>query len=169
MNQKRTRFEIIISRIKNNPVLALLIVAGTIVISLSTFTDATKNILGLIPKSEILTINSRWVTDELTNPFNKKDKFKFHFDIERKGEALLGTIRMASTKDWYNITSGILGGTIKGNNISFYTMEQSTFGKETIRYKNIYHGSVLKDEIKFVLQSDRLWGYPSQKFIAKPE
>lgn len=169
MNQKRTRFEIIISRIKNNPVLALLIVAGTIVISLSTFTDATKNILGLIPKSEILTINSRWVTDELTNPFNKKDKFKLHFDIERKGEALLGTIRMASTKDWYNITSGILGGTIKGNIISFYTMEQSTLGRETIRYKNIYHGSVLKDEIKFVLQSDRLWGYPSQKFIAKPE
>jgi hypothetical protein len=169
MNPKKTRFEIFNSRVKNNPIVAVLIIFGTIVIAVSTFTNAAKNLLGLLSKPEIIHIHNKWVTQELTNPFNKKDKFRLHFDLEMKGDVLLGVIRKTSTADWYDITLGIMGGTIKGNTISFYTTERSLFGKETITYKNLYHGSVSKDEIQFVLQSDRPWGYPPQNFIAKQE
>ncbi len=169
MNPQKTRFQIFTSRIKNNPIIALLIVFGTIVISLSTFTNAARNLLSLVTEPEIINMSSRWVTDELTNPFNKKDKFRLHFDLERKGDTLLGLVRRVSTKEWYNSANGIIDGKIEDNVISFYTIEQSTLGKDTITYKNVYSGSVLKDEIEFVLHSDRPWGYPPQRFTAKPE
>jgi ankyrin repeat protein len=48
MKQRDPLFDRIIARIKNNPVVAILIVAGTIVIALSTFSDATKRLLDLV-------------------------------------------------------------------------------------------------------------------------
>jgi uncharacterized protein len=48
MEQRDSLFDRIIARIKNNPVVAILIVAGTIVIALSTFSDATKRLLDLV-------------------------------------------------------------------------------------------------------------------------
>ncbi|UCH62364.1 MAG: ankyrin repeat domain-containing protein [Fidelibacterota bacterium] len=48
MKKQNTRFDRIISRIKNNPVAASVIVLGTIIIALATFTDATKNLLSMI-------------------------------------------------------------------------------------------------------------------------
>ncbi len=48
MKQRDSLFDRIIARIKNNPVVAVLLVAGTIVIALSTFSDATKRLLDLL-------------------------------------------------------------------------------------------------------------------------
>jgi len=50
MEQQHTRFDRIISQIKNNPIVASVIVLGTIVIALAAFTDAAKNLLGLVTK-----------------------------------------------------------------------------------------------------------------------
>src|SRR5215813_11442027 len=56
MKQQRTRSDRIISRINNNPIVASLLVLGTIVIALSTFTNATKNLtktlLALVSKPQ---------------------------------------------------------------------------------------------------------------------
>ncbi len=171
MNQQRTRFDRLISRIKNNPLLAFLVVLGTIVIALSTFTNATKNLLSLITKPAIVDVTGTWATQELTNPFAENDKFRLYFDFEVKGDILLGAIRMVSTTNQYHydVRKGILGGKIKGNLISFYTIEQSLSGTETVTYKDFYYGSALKNEIEFTQQSDRPWGFPPQKFIAKRE
>jgi hypothetical protein len=96
-------------------------------------------------------------------------KFRLHFDLELKGDALLGAIRQVSTTNRYDVKTGILDGKIQSNIISFYTLEQSSWGRETVTYKNLYYGSVLKGRIEFTLQSDRPWGFPPQKFIAKQE
>lgn len=48
MEQKNTSSEKIIARLKNNRIFASLIVFGTIVIALSTFTDATKKLVALV-------------------------------------------------------------------------------------------------------------------------
>jgi hypothetical protein len=165
MNQQRTRFDRFIFRIKNNPIIAFLIVLGTIVIALSTFTNATKNLLSLITNPAIIDATGKWATQELTNPFYENDKFRLHFDLEVKGDTLLGAIRQTSMTSRYDVKNGILDGKIKSNIISFYTLEQS----DGTTYKNFYYGSVLKDEIEFTLQSDRPWGFPPQKFIAKRE
>lgn len=50
MRRQKTRYDRIISRINNNPVAATVIVLGTIVIALATFTGAMRNLINLIPK-----------------------------------------------------------------------------------------------------------------------
>jgi len=134
---------------------------------------STAEALNLATESAIMDVTGRWATQELTNPFAKDDKFRLYFDLEAKGDTLLGVLRQVSTSNRYDATKGILDGRIKGNFISFYILEQSVSWdrgstKETT-YKNIYYGSVLKDEIEFTLQSDRPWGFPPQKFTAKRE
>jgi hypothetical protein len=169
MNQQGTRFDKIVSRIKNNPIGASLIVIGTIIIAVSTFTSATKTLLGLVTGSKNVDVTGKWATQELINPFDGNDKFRLFFDFEIKGNTLLGSVRQASTTDHYNIRDGILDGNISGNVISFYRLKQAWFGNETVTYKDFYYGSVLKGEIEFTLQSDRPWGFPPQKFVARRE
>jgi hypothetical protein len=48
MRQPDSLFDRIMARIKNNPVAAILIAAGTIVIALSTFSNATRSLLDLL-------------------------------------------------------------------------------------------------------------------------
>jgi len=124
-------------------------------------------------EAENLDVTGRWATDELTNPFSEDDKFRLHFDLDLKGDALLGAVRQISITNRYDVTKGILDGRIKGNVISFYAIEQSVSwdngSAKVTTYKNYYYGSVLKDEIEFTLQSDRPWGFPPQKFKAKRE
>jgi len=50
MNSNKISFQNLIQRIKNNPIVAFLILFGTIIIALASFTDATKNLLSLISK-----------------------------------------------------------------------------------------------------------------------
>ena len=50
MEQQKTRVERISSQIKSNPIVAALIILGTIVIALSTFTDAAARLFSLVSK-----------------------------------------------------------------------------------------------------------------------
>ena len=47
MDQQKTLFDSLLSRIKNTPVVAALLVIGTIVIGLAAFTDAAQKLLAL--------------------------------------------------------------------------------------------------------------------------
>ena len=170
MKQQGTRFDRIVSRIKNNPIIALVIVLGTIIIALSTLTDAAKNLLSLITKRPVIVdVTGKWVTQILTNPFDKNDTYRLLFDFQIIDDTILGSIKLTSTKNLYDVTCGIQEGKIKGNVISFHRLEQSLVGNETVTYKNFYYGSVSNDEIEFILQSDRPLGFPPQKFVAKRE
>ena len=134
---------------------------------------STAEALSLATKTAIVDVTGRWVTQELTNPFDANAKFRLHFDFEVKGDNFLGAIRQVSTTNRYDFTKGILDGRIKGNIISFSTIVQSVSwdrGSERVTtFKDYYYGSVLKDEIEFTLQSDRPRGFPPQKFTAKRE
>ena len=48
MRQPESLSDRIVAKIKNNPVVAVLIAAGTVVIALATFSDATRSLLGLL-------------------------------------------------------------------------------------------------------------------------
>jgi len=50
MKQRDSLLDRIMARIKSNPVTAVLVAAGTVVIALSTFSDATRNLLGLLKR-----------------------------------------------------------------------------------------------------------------------
>ncbi len=161
------KHEVWLSRIKNNAVTAALIALGTIIIALSTFTDAAKNLFEFLPEKNV-NVTGTWETEILTNPFAERNQFRLYFDVEVRGDILVGTIREVSTTSHYDIKMGILGGQIQDNNLSFYNLRQSVSGDgETTTFKNLYYGTVHNGEIQFILQSDRPWGFPPQKFVAR--
>lgn len=121
------------------------------------------------PAPDPSTINGKWSTVEVTNPFDEHDKYIIYFDFEVFGKTLVGTVNMKSTIEDknYDIKKGFLGGKIEANTISFYTLEQQTDNDGNVTYKNTYYGSILNDTIQFNLQSDRPYGFPGQKFVAR--
>jgi hypothetical protein len=62
MAEQKTLFDKAITKVKNNPVLVVVIVFGTIVITLSTFTGAVQKLLGLLPdKPESPLLSEFWM------------------------------------------------------------------------------------------------------------
>ena len=166
MMAEQTRFDKIFIKIKNNPVLAVIIALGVIIMALSAFTNAARNLLSLI-SNEKANVAGTWKTPELTNQFHKKQKLTFTFEFDARDTTLLGTVTMTPLWSDRSYKKGILGGKIEGNNISFYTQETAWMGTEKYVYKNLFYGTVSDGEIEFIQNSDRQGGFIPQKFIAK--
>jgi hypothetical protein len=167
MKKQDTLSDTIIHKIKNNPVIAVLIVAGMIIIALASFTNAVKSLLNFMPAgSAPVDVSGKWTTDILTNQFDKNDTFRITLEFEAKGQTLLGTLRKTSPSGSYDYAVGIVDGKIDGANISFFLPEQSMHGTEYVSYKNLYYGELADNRIDFTLQSDRPWGFKPIKFIA---
>lgn len=164
-----TAVERILRRIKNNPVVALFIVAGVIVIGLSSFTNAARNLIALFPGGgpAPADVNGTWVSAELTNPFQKNDVYTLEFDFQVRGEVLLGSMRQRSTRGDYNSVSGILEGTAGPGWVSFHTTERSIYGDQTVDYKDFFDGKLNGDAMEFIWHSDRPWGFPPQTFVVQ--
>ena len=172
MKDSSTQVEKTITRIKNNPIIASLIVLGIIIIAVSTFTDAVRNLSGYFiedKKPAIADINGKWASSVLTNPFDKNDTFRIVFEFEVRGNIVLGTLRQISTTNRYNAINGILDGKITDEVLSFHVQKTSIFDGETVIYKDLFYGSVSDNELHFVQQSNRPWDFPPQKFIARRE
>ena len=60
MVEPKTRVDRFTTWIKNNPIMAALVVLGTVVIALSTFTDAARNLLDLVITDARPDINGEW-------------------------------------------------------------------------------------------------------------
>ena len=171
---EKTQVDKIFSKIKHNPVLAVIIALGVIVIALSSFTNAARNLLGLfsiqsasVTKTESPDVTGTWKTPALPNQYNNNQKFTLTFEFEAKGTALLGTLTLTPLGDNRGYARGIRGGEIKGNAVSFYTSETGWLGKEKVNYKDLFHGTVSNDKIEFIQSSDRPWDFTPQQFSAE--
>lgn len=155
-------------------IIAVLIIITAILVKITLLKPGTADTPGL-KKEKVSTENTsinvsgNWSSEEMTNPFDDNDKYKLLLDFETMGNAIVGSLKMISTVKGndYAVKKGIMDGKVTDNAISFYTLEESFRGSENVSYKNFYLGSILKDEIKFSLQSDRPWGFPGQKFLAR--
>ena len=147
MNEPRTRFDRLNLRIKNNPIVASLIVLGTIVIALSTFTDAVRNLLGLVMKETPANINGEWKAEVTYDWQNAKYAETFTFNVD--GDEVHGTASFLGRK------RGILEGKITKDKLQFITKTQEVLGSRAQRdATNYYRGRVLGNEIKFILQTE---------------
>ena len=165
---EKTRFDKIFAKIKNNPVLAVIIALGVIVMALSSFTNAARNLLSLFSKeTESANVTGTWKTKALTNQFNTKQKWTFTFEFDAKDATLLGTVTLTPLGDNRSYKKGIQGGKREGNNISFYTPQTAWMGTEKMVYKDLFYGTVSNGEIEFIQNSDRQGGFSPQKFVAK--
>ena len=159
--------------------MALLLLLGTTVIVLATFTDASMKLLSLIGKRPaIVDVSGRWTTGKITG-IEKYESVKLLFDFWVQGDMLRGFVQ--ETWVGYQGTYRILDGVIKNNSISFRT-EHDLFrtgsrngglGTYTIKigsYHKLYRGTTSRDEINFTIQVAGLRGVsPTAEFVAKRE
>ena len=149
MNEPRTQFDKFRLRIKNNPTVASLMVLGMIVIALSTFTDAAKNLLGLVIKETRPDINGEW-TAEVTYPW-KKVSYVETFSFDGDDDDVNGAASFLEDKQV------ILEGKIIEDRLEFITktLEYSPDWNDNTRKvaKHHYRGKILEDEIKFVMET----------------
>ncbi len=163
MSREGTRFDRILERIKNNRILAAVLLLGTIVIALSTFTDAVQNLSNLWSGCEhhpATDISGRWRTEET-------DEKPTYFDFKVVGNQVYGTVWIPPTFAMQDGESGIIGGRVAGKTVTFTTKHR--YVKQQPRYDPVtrqlspeewaeftasYIGKILGDEIRFLRQTE---------------
>jgi hypothetical protein len=132
------------TRIRNNKVLALLIIIGSTVVGLSTFTNATRNLASLVRvESGRPAINGEWQAEVVYDWPNAR--YAESLSLTGAGEALKGSVSFLGVK------RGILDGTVKGSELTFSIRTHETSGQDVTHR---YSGRIVADEIRFVMQSE---------------
>ena len=161
MNEPKTQIDRFNQRVRNNPVLATLIIVGTLIIALSTFTDAAKNLLSLITLDTRPDINRSWKAEVTYDWQNAKyvETFIFRGD----GEELYGTASFLGTK------KGILEGVIKKDKLLFITKTKEIMDSEQPKTSvHRYRGKYLGDKIEFIMQTENSYSeHDPIEFTAK--
>lgn len=164
MVEQKSLVDKAITRVKNNRVLAIVIVLGIIVITISTFTDAVRNLLGVLPKMPehpSFDISGYWSADKT----DKTPNAIFNFKVV--GNQLFGTVQLPSSMSMPRGTSGIIDGKVIGDTVSFSTKHEyvKQFGQYNFktgeRTPNVweqfvthYQGKIAGNEIRFMRHTD---------------
>jgi WD40 repeat protein len=150
----------IIARIKNNPTVALIIAIGTVVIALSTFTNAVRNLFGTI--GQLLPPAPTDISGKWRAPETDKTPLTY-FDFKVVGDKLYGTVWIPPSFYMQNGESGIVNGQIIGNRVSFTTKHVyiKDFGDRgkgipttTGELITTYKGEIKGNEIHFGRQTE---------------
>ena len=158
MDEPKTRVDRFNAWIKNNPVMASLVVLGTVVIALSTFTDAARNLLDLVSTETRPDINGEWQAEVTYDWHNAQ--YSETFTFKGDGEEVYGTASFLRVK------RGILEGTATQDRLQFTTKTQSMAGTTTEEVHR-YEGKVLRDEIAFVMQTQGSEAHIPIEFTAR--
>jgi formylglycine-generating enzyme required for sulfatase activity len=175
--------------IKTHPVWSSLIAVGLLVVAVALAWKGQflSGGLGRLVSTLTPDVTGYWTTEVLTDPVQAKDEFIRSFVFEMKGDLVLGSTRIKSVHRKYafyayDIEQGILGGTLRGHVLSFYTSERRTIEQwepgsppqfvpqrktYDIDYKTLYYGGVRKDSIVFTVHTDEPNGPPPKKFVVK--
>jgi hypothetical protein len=132
--------------IRNNPIVSALMVAGVIIIALSTFTNAAKNLLGIFVKETRPEINGEWDA-KVTYDWNSSTLTET-FIFGGEGEDVHGTASFLGSG------RGILEGKVVKGQLQFITkrLEFVSGGDEQKEMVHRYLGQIMENEIQFVLQ-----------------
>jgi len=173
--ERKTMFDRLLARLKNNPVVASILVVGTVIIAVSTFTDAARKILALVitdrtASAEKTTyVTGKWRTEALTNPYDETERYTLLLDLVQQGDTLSGTVREIDVGENDGFARSIIEGKVKGKAISFYTRGEVTSDNGTQPYKESYSGIIGKNEseLSFERLDDLPEGGVPEKFVAK--
>ena len=168
MDNQKSLFAKLLYRLKNNPLIASFLILGTIVITISSFTDAIKNILPLLDiKTETETeISGKWSSPLLINQYNKKQQFYLYFEFQKVGSKISGNL----VRKWpgnsddasYRMQDIEYDGKSINFKISFKTWDEK-------EYYDFYSGQIRDKTIQFLVQSDGPFGYEPKQFLATLE
>jgi hypothetical protein len=116
-----------------------------------------------------INVSGQWQTPILTNPNNPYHKYVLSFEFTHEGETLFGNITHSPKGTvGRTATTGILDGKIKGNLISFHTVEQLWWNDKLQPFKEMYSGilSKQKNEIEFQRFNETPGGGDVERFVA---
>lgn len=151
-----------ISKIKNNPFVSVIAFLATLIIALSTFTNAAKNVLALVSsKAKRPPVNGTWKADITYDWENAK--YTEIFVFEGEGEQVLGTA------SFLGIKRQIANGKTTKDKIEFITKTQEILGEEKPEVVvHRYQGSLVGNEISFVMHTEGGFSeHVDIKFVAK--
>jgi hypothetical protein len=188
MAGQNTLFDKFLSRIKNNRIVTVLLVIGTIVSPAATFTDPTSKLWIFMTQRGTPSVAGRWQTPALVNPYDNSERSVLILQLAQKDDALLGTVTESDIDGSNPITWSITHGKISGNVVSFYIESEVTestdayqwstkegirhdrrSGEETRSYKEFYFGTLnnKRNEMAFRRVNDVPEGRVEEAFIAK--
>ena len=175
MSEAAARAGVIISRVRNNPLIAALILAGLVAIGAVGLIVRTANIPGSTTAhsgSEGLNVNGTWRTPILASQHDSGGRFHLEFEFEGHGDRILGTVAEvtevagASNPRSFTTRHPVLEGRIDADLVTFIVTKAAVIGSETVNYTDRYSGLISGELIAFTWQSDAPWGFASRRFTA---
>lgn len=140
---RRTRVDRVLSRIKNNPAIAALLVIGIGITALASFTESAQKLIALIPHATT-NFDGRWMSVEPDADTTVKTILVFDFKTDN-GE-LLGTIH-------HGYAQPLLNGKVAGNKMTFDVDQQWNVGDEVTVERRTYRGKFADGKIHFARTS----------------
>lgn len=141
MTGSRTQFERISAKIKNNKIVAIIIFIGTVVIAVSTFTNAARNLMDFMVIETRPALNGEWKAEVSYDWPNAVYSETFVFN--GGGDEIYGTA------SFLGYARGIVEGTVDGGSLQFTTQTEDD-GRTAVHH---YRGSIAGDEIWFTMQT----------------
>jgi hypothetical protein len=166
MAQSRTLVDRLTSRVRNNPIFAVLIMVGLAVISLASFTDALTKLFHALPTMHEVHVTGEWQSKVLIDPWTNKE-YRYSFELKSDGSRLYGTARRlvpyceehgeAGMCANHDRPVGSFDGKLDRQGI-FFQCNWTLPGAAPwtwVDVRETFHGVVSGDEIRFVLQDDQ--------------
>ena len=165
---RTTFFDRSLSHIKNNRLVALLLLLGSTVIAAASFTDATHSLLSVWPQSKPAGIAGKWRTPVLASAYDKQQRFTLLFEFVADGDSFSGTVTEAGEDGAHVVTRVIKNGKRKDESISFFTEGLVTMGDANAAYKEYYFGTFdqARKEMSFKRLNDVVPGGGEPEYFA---
>lgn len=145
-SEPKTKAEQLLTQLKNNPLLATLIVLGTIVIGVSAFTDAARNLVGVFTPASRPAINGQWVAEVTYDWPNAKYQETFSFQ-GANGE-------IYGTASFLGVKRGIVEGKVNKQKVQFVTKTREVIGDQPARETtHNYRGELAGNELRLFMQT----------------
>ena len=160
MKDRQSLVDRTIFRLKNNPVLAVVIIAGVVLGTLASFTDSFRKMLEVVKKFESpVQVTGDWRSATLRQSDTDTRPWQYYFKLNAVGTSLFGTVYYIEPPDGppEGAGHGILNGKVDDNKLSFdYPGGWST--------PESFYGVISRDEIHFTYHRE---GSVAIDFIAK--
>lgn len=93
MKDRQSLVDRIIFRLRNNPVVAVVIIAGLVLGSVASFTDSIRKIIDVIPKFvSPVQVTGEWRSEALREPGTDAPPFQYYCKLKAHGTDLFGTV-----------------------------------------------------------------------------
>ena len=147
MNKQNTRVDKLFQRMRNNPVAATLIVLGTVVIALASFSGAVKDIFSLLPEQGPMDISGQWVAQVTYDwQYNREPaSYQETFEFEVEGIEVFGTATFLGRK------RAIHDGSLEKDLVTFTTKSREYVSGEEREVFHRFRGRSLDDKIRFTV------------------